>query len=510
MSPSSTSRVPAPALWLARIVVATIGAALALGVAAYLFRRGNVPRFRLESATVAFVILGTLSHLLLNTNDVPAQRSLTSLRGEWGLWMLASIALYWPSLWLGPLSDDFVLVDRVRHNAFGLVHAEFFRPLPLMAWSVLLRTGTGWAGLHLLNVAMHGMVAFLASRLAAPYVSSRLAMIAAGMLVLAFPASVESVSWASGVFDVSATLLTLVAVLSSRRYAAQTSVATRVTMLLCALAALLCKETAVVIPLLIALDMWASHRWPRPLLWDEIVLTVLFGGVGFVRWLSASEMVRQPITKYVVQRWLFGTIGGLTVPWHRQVIDRWPFVAATGAVLVVGLSTAFFVMRTPRATTRVAAASLGWVLLGSLPAITFFFVAPDLQGSRYLYLPTVGFALLLVVMCQRESAFRTRGIAVVTMLTLLGAFGVRQHQRHWQAAAGTRDAIVNAARADATSRNCQMISVRELPETVAGAYVFRNGSELAFASEGLTLSAGAAPGCAFAWDSNRATLVPTP
>ena len=37
-------------------------------------------------------------------------------------------------------------------------------------------------------------------------------------------------------------------------------------------------------------------------------------------------------------------------------------------------------------------------MFGTLPTVSFFFVAPDLQGARYLYLPVVGYALLLTVM----------------------------------------------------------------------------------------------------------------
>jgi hypothetical protein len=510
MSKHSQSRAAVNALWLARLLTVLVALGVAVGVAAYLSGRFNVPRHRVESATVAFVVVGALSHFALTTRSVPNRPGFAALPGEWTLWIVAAAVLYWPSLWLGPLSDDYALADRARHGAVGLVHAEFLRPLPLLAWGALLRLQTGWVGLHLLNVAAHGTVAFLATRLAVPLLPSRPTTVAVGLLILTFPAAVEAVSWASGVFDVTATLLAIATVLASRRYTAHTRRRTRAAMVACACAALLCKETAAVIPALIGLDMWVSKRWPRSLIWDGSALAVSFGCIGAARLWFASDAVRQPVTKYVLQRWLFGTIGGLTVPWHSEIVGAWPWVPVTGAILAIGVATVFFVTRSAVATTRVAVAALGWLLLGTLPALTFFFIAPDLQQSRYLYLPAVGYMLLLVTMASRGRASDVRGLGVVALLVVLGVFGVRQHQTYWQRAAAARDAVLNAARTDRTLRACPTTSIRGLPDTVAGAYVFRNGAELAFAAEGVVLSASAPPSCTFSWDMARATLAPIP
>ena len=366
--------------WSARILTVGLGTRAGLACAAYLSGSPEVQRYHVESAAVAFIIVGALAHTALGRDPAVERRPSEALFGEWVAWCAAALLLYWPSLWVGPLSDDFVLVDRVRQGEFGFVHSEFFRPLPLFAWGGILRLHDDWVGLHLLNILAHGLVAFLASRLAAPIEASRSAGFATGLLVLTFPATVEAVTWTSGVFDVTATLMVLVAVLVARRYTAHTGRLTRAAMFVSAVAALLCKEIAVVVPILIALDAWASGRWSRALLVDVVGLGVLFAGVGVVRLLFASEMVRQPLTQYLLQRWLFGTVGGLAVPWHSQVVGGWPWVPVVGAILTLGVATTFFVTRSGIGTTRSAMAASGWLLLGSAPAATFLFIAPDLQG----------------------------------------------------------------------------------------------------------------------------------
>ncbi len=499
-------------LWSVRALTIGLGARVALLCAAYFLGSPDVRRYQVESAAVAFIVVGTLLHVALGRNPSLERRTTTRLTGEWAIWCAASLVLYWPSLWVGPLSDDFVLIDRVQQGEFGLVHSEFFRPLPLLAWSGVLQLHGGPVGLHGLNILAHGFVAFLASRLAAPLAMSRWGTFAAGLLVLTFPAAVEAVTWTSGVFDVTATLLILVAVLIARRQAVHAERSTRVAMLLCAITALLCKETAIVAPALIALDAWASGRWSRALLFDIVGLGVVFAGVGIVRLVFASEMVQQPLTKYLLQRWLFGTAGGLAVPWHGQVSGTWPWVPVAGVSLTVGMAAFFFVTRSTAGTMRAVMASAAWLLLGSVPAVTFFFVAPDLQGSRYLYLPAVGYALLLATMVSQtgSAAGRRFGAAAIAVLVLIGAIGTRAHQRYWQDAAVARDVLMRVARTDSRLRSCGTVSVRGLPDTVEGAYVFRNGADLAFASAGLTLSGAAAPPCAFNWDMGRAAFVVVP
>lgn len=486
---------------------------LAVGAAAraallfyeYRFAIGNVRSHHVESAATVFVLLGAALMALVPRGRDRTGGDAEGSRAEGLLWLLGAVILYWPALSIGLLSDDLVLAARARHLEIGLVHREFFRPLPLAIWSVVMPVA-GPVGLHGLNVLAHGAVAFLTARLARPYAGAGWIATVAGLIVLTFPAAVEAVAWSSGIFDVSATLLVVLAVLAARRYGDHTTRSTRVALGVCATLAVLCKETAIVVPVLLLVDAWARRSSSRTLFVDLGGLGVLLGTVAIVRWSMASELVRKPITRYLLQRWLFGTVGGLSVPWHVSVLRDAPWLAVLLVVCLLGLCAAFVVSRTSDAARRAVVLGGSWVLIGTLPAVTFLFIGEDLQGSRYLYLPLVGFAVLLSALCAGLRRFQAAGGVALAAMVVAGAWGVRWHLAPWQRAGAVRDAALASAAASPDLRRCQAAALLRLPDAVDGAYVFRNGSEEAFASIGVTLGATVAAGCRFEWDGR--SLVP--
>jgi hypothetical protein len=495
-----------------RAVTLALGARAGWLASGYLSGATDVRRYQVESATLAFAIVGALLLMLSSTDAADEAYTHEGWSGEWVGWCLLSLALYWPSLHIGLLSDDFVLIDRVEHHAFGFVQPELFRPLPMLVWGGLLTLHGGPAVLHALNILAHGLVAFLATRVAVPLVASRILSVAVGLLVLTFPAAVEAVSWTAGVFDVTATLLTLTTILVARHYGEPTAPSTRAALFGCAIAALLCKETAVVVPAIIGLDAWLTRRRSPALRTDAVLLALFFVAVGAARLTLASATVRQPLTKYMLQRWLFGTTAGLAVPWHTDITSLRPWIPLTGALIVLGVIALGFITRGTRTRSRAAIACAGWVLLGTLPTVTFFFVGPDLQGARYLYLPSVGYAMLLAVMAGGASPATLRfvGTGALIVLALLGTAGTRWHQSSWQRAAGVRDEVLSAARVNEQMRACHTVTIRDLPDIERGAYVFRNGAAVAFSTLGLTVSADTPAPCAFTWSAGDAAFVQPP
>ena len=80
-----------------------------------------------------------------------------------------------------------------------------------MVWRALLAIAPETAvALHAANVVLHGVNAFLVSRLAGAIGLSRGAALCAGALFLSYPAAVEAVAWPSGVQDVLMTTCVLV------------------------------------------------------------------------------------------------------------------------------------------------------------------------------------------------------------------------------------------------------------------------------------------------------------
>ena len=488
---------------------------------------GATRRYHVETSATLFVIAGLAFHLVRARRQaavvqvheppfVPAvedarrPHSLSSIRSR-GVWpwlpfsVAAAFALYWPALTIGWLSDDFVLIARAANWDIAAVTPALMRPVPLAAWSVLVALAAPDAAWHVLNVVLHGVNAWLTARLVAAWLPWPWPL-AAGAVMLTAPLAPEAVAWASGIFDVSATTMTLTAVMAGRAYARTPGALRRAALFGAVLLAIGCKETAVVAPVLVLIDAWIRRAVTRTLLIDLGALTGLAAAFALVRLLSAFGMTAPPVSKYLVQRIVFESYGSLSVPWHELTRASGPAFAALAAVVLIVLATAFFLHRATDRTNAVPGGA-AWVLVAVLPVAPILFVAPDLQGSRYLYLATPAWAGLVTAFAAGGfAARRPLAAGALLVLVVIAAWGVRQHLAPWQAAAAARDAVLAAALAPDVAR-CRTVRLSGLPDNIRGAYVFRNGAPEAFARQGLRVSPDASPDCAFTWDATALRFV---
>lgn len=495
---------------LAILLVALAGRTAVL-CARYFLKDSATKSFHVETGAFWFVIVAVVLAVTRTTNSPEAHCARPRRAvGEYALWLLGSAALYWPALTVGLLSDDFLLADRAFRFALGSFNSEAFRPLPLAVWGLILHLGGGPVALHALNIFLHGTNAFLTTRVAEPFAHSRRAGVLAGLIVVSMPILVEPVVWCSGVFDVAATTFVLLAVLTSRAYE-RDGWTQRAGFFACSIAGLLSKETAVVLPVLVAIDAWLRRSPSRGLHRDIALVLCGMGVIGAIRFAFASADVKRPISKYLLQRWVFGTAGGLAAPWHADVVAAHPWLPITFAWIIIALLARFSLRMSGNCSRLFFYAMAAWALVGTAPVITFLFVGPDLQSSRYLYLATIGWAGLLVAMVEWNrigTIDHGASILAATALVALGVYGVHEHIATWRAAASTRDTFEQVAARDSRLLLCQTIAIQDAPDSVKGAYVLRNGAVAALKRDiGLPLRTGTpAPSCSFTWDSRTETF----
>jgi hypothetical protein len=310
--------------------------------------------------------------------------------------------------------------------------------------------------------------------------------------------------------DVMATTFVLLALSAARDYHVGES-AHRIRLFAYATAALLSKETAVVTPVLIVLDGWVRHERIRRLSVDVSVLLATMAVVGAVRFAFATSTVRRPLSRYLVPRWLFGTFGGLSIPWHAEVIASLPWLPILGTCIVVLIVLAFCLTSTDTVSLRCSYAMTAWICAATIPAITFFFIAPDLRGSRYLYLASIGWSALLVSLVASQTAQSVRALLslCLVVLAMAGVYGARRHIQPWRAAAEIRDAVETAALGNPEIVACHGIAVRNAPDSVRGAYVFRNGLQEALARDvGVAVMDRVPAMCSFQWNAAAGRFEP--
>jgi hypothetical protein len=499
------------------VVVGVLGA-----WAFYLFLqhlRGESLRYHAEAAAVWFVAAGVLLVLATRARPRPPASGRPQRVGFpvvlWLAFVLAAFALYWPTLGIGLLSDDYLLWDRAATWNLSPVSSGLFRPLPLLVWALLINAGASGLALHALNVFLHGTNAYLTTRLCAGWVGAGTSAALAGALMIAMPLSSEPVSWPSGVFDLSMTALTLAFVLRGRTYDGQVTPMQRVLFIIIGVSAMGAKETGVMASLLVVTDAWIRPpslfelRWAsrRALLTDTAIVLAIAASFSAIRILGAFGLKSPSLSRYRVQRSLFETFGGLSVPFHSDVVQYLPWLTTIAVLIVVALFVWYFVANGNRSDRFVFGAA-AWILISVLPVFLFVFVAPDLQGARFLYLAGPAWTSLLAGLALSSERVIARRITVTAavILAVLWAAAARVQMSPWIEAAKLRDEVLESAKSNQLIRQCQGVLLSELPDNVRGAYLFRNGAPEVFRRDaGLDVGERAAPECRFKWnESTRA------
>lgn len=298
----------------------------------------------------------------------------------------------------------------LAHVVFWL-HRELFGERP---WGYHL----GLALLHALTSV--GVLRLLRLALARPRPPGPVEQGAAffGALLFALhPVHTEAVAWVSGWMDVGASAGLLFAVLLLRPERASPLRAALAG--LCWLAALLLKETALVLPVLLAFTWRGSpeqpHAWrARPWRYLPLVAALALyvglrlwalgtalpagpAGAGPLYWLDVLGLVSDLGTKLLWPSPL------LVVPPHGPVRSLLELRGLAGAGIVgagVALAVAGF-RRSPPLFT-----GLLWLAVPLVPVALLQLRGVDAYAERYLYLPSVGFVLLVAVALRAALAQR--------------------------------------------------------------------------------------------------------
>lgn len=493
-------------LHVVKILVCALGARLAYLTTAYLLHARGVQRFHVEAASLVFVAAGVLAQVIARRSagvrrpDIDNEARLADGRAPrlllWATLVVAAFALYWPTLTVGFLSDDFVLADHARQWHLGPLSPIFFRPLPMLAWAATLSLGGGALLLHVLNVVLHGTNAYLVTRVARGWLDGFAAPAITGLMFLTTPIAVEAVSWRSGIFDISATTCVLGLILLGRR-SDVSSVAGRVGFVALGLVGIACKELAAVGPILVAIDAIVMRRFTCATVVNVGILVAICAAIAWLRVSGAAEVTTDAVSRYGLQRGVFQSFGGLAMPLHSDVIDAAPWLPLAVAGVTIGALATAFVSAWPSFGASVGA--LFWIGAAVLPVLAILTLPADMQGSRYLYLASVAWAVVSVAIglaAARWSRAVAIGLAAGWIATAV--FATRANVAAWSDAARLRDVTIRGLAS--ALPDCAEVHVTGLPDNVRSAYLFRVGAREAIqAGAGKTMVAEAPVGCTAAW-----------
>jgi hypothetical protein len=411
------------------------------------------------------------------------------------------------------LSDDFILLKYARsfsynfHTLFATPGGDgFYRPLAYasMAWTSAL-ADVNPAYWHWIGFALHAVNSILVFCLAWTLGLPRLASAFAAALFALHGTRPEAVIWVATRSDLLATLFVLIALI--------TFILSRGSLLLGAVSLLsmflgfLSKESSYTVPLVLVVFLASNGGLGTRRGWFSLApffavaagmlawRWILFGGIG--GYLNAAGQpealslgVMSVLKTFALRLW---AVLFFPINWSRQ-----PGLLF-GIVMVFYLAALLWLLKA-RMRWRDVLPPIGFLLVLALPPLSQLLIGPDLQKGRFLYLPSVGFCLLLAGMVRHLKMKSQWVVSIAIIVFNLAA--LLHNMMAWEYASQKARAACGVA-ASCAMRETQVLG---LPGSLNGVYFFANGFPECVEMQQRG-NAGARESCVLSWDATTDELL---
>ncbi|MBI3767454.1 MAG: tetratricopeptide repeat protein [Deltaproteobacteria bacterium] len=369
-----------------------------------------------------------------------------------GVVFLAALAVYLNTLAHGFVWDDLITLDqRVRFYRSPL--DAFLEPAdipgfpgvfrPLTSTSLWLDQYLWWRnpfGFHLTSVLLHALNAALVYLVARRIGCHAPAALVGALLFAVHPIHTEAVAWVTARVDVLATTFTLLAMLAFARLRARPRDVwgMAIAIAVCAFAAAASKEPGVVVPALIVAA--AMVPTARAVITDRTAwIGVAASSAGVLAYLAlrqvnragGAEHLAAPTAASLGRLFLaFGFyVERLVVPVELcAYLPEVPGGATVVAFAILGLVAVALAARAPRARFAVL-----WILVTLAPSMLVVLadISVTAVAERYLYLPSIGLALLAAIVLAARPPLRRlapEAVAIAAVLALLATATVLRNR----------------------------------------------------------------------------------
>ena len=435
--------------------------------------------------------IGLALTLLLALRATPGRITPGPTRRSFGAWDALAIlliagliaAVYWRAAGFYFLSDDFILLKQAKsllylRGLFATPGADrSYRPVTHFYMNVAYR----WAGIntihwHWTEFAIHVANSILVFVLARMLGLARFGAAFAAALFAVHGTRPEAVVWLAGRADLLAAFFVLLGLASFLRFwNREGGAAWFVVSLFSMLLAILSKESAYTFALLLVVFLASKNalRTRRALYalipfflvsaallaWRVIVL----GGLGGYRnQTGQSEALSIGViaaAKALILR--LAAILFFPINWSHQPNTVF------GVVIVLYLATLVW-LATTQVRRNAFIIPLGFLFSLALPPLSQLLIGPDLQKARLLYLPAVGFCLLLATAVE-SLKWKSQWVVAFSILVFNIAALFHNLSAWDQASQKARAACTVAAACP------DKIPVLGLPGSLNGVYFFANG-----------------------------------
>lgn len=389
--------------------------------------RLSIRRAALLAALVAFLVFAPTLDYPLVWDDVPLTWRAASPPGGGGL---AAV-----------LTQEFQLERGVPTG--------YYRPVVMLSlWLDGKLASAITVQYHLTNVLLHAACTFLVVLLLGRLIpAGGTGPLLAGALFALHPVHTEAVAFVSGRTDLLAALFVLSAALFWLDHRGRPSLSRLVASGLCLLFGLMSKEVAAMLPVvLLAIDAatergggaswWARNRAPL-VAWSAalaLAAALRFGVAGVALGAAAGE-----VPTFATRLAAFATfLRLLVVPWPLNAyytVESLPPLAPS--LVVALLLVAAFVVAARVAGRASVLGGAAFVVAFLVPVMGFVPIRGAAVAERFLYLPSVGVALLaagLLSAASRRPAVHRAALVAVLVVGAVFAAGTITRSRTWSSA----------------------------------------------------------------------------
>lgn len=424
--------------------------------------------------------------------------------------------LYWRVLSMPFLFDDFTHITDVSRFTWGTVLREFerqpgpapfFRPFgSFTLWIEFLGSGLHPGDYHAVSLALHSANCCLVFALATALGCGRFAAATAAALFAINGAAVETVAWIDSRGDLIATLLSLAALLALCRYNQSRRRVWLVAAVAAALLAGLTKESAFALPLMAAcLFFFPLDRRRLSIASSAIgaAITMLFA----YRWWAIHGLGGYAGSHLQILRSLEGL--GVRL-WALLVFPvNWSDPLPLLATLLIVLPPLVLAFAAPRcsASRRMLLGCLLLSLAAAIPVHNLLLFDKDFAGARYLYLPSVGWTMLLGCFCSGLVCRRSQAL-LLAWLICLHVVLLNHNLAPWLEVPNEAQTV---CRDFANQIGDRSVTVRGLPQKKRGVVFLANGfPQCVELNGGLPgrVTVTQSPHADYVWSERRGRLVP--
>ncbi len=412
------------------------------------------------------------------------------------VYLFTAIFLYRPILNSGFVSDDFDWIARAKNipltlenlflrNAEDTRDSGVYRPITRLSfWLDYQASGLAPFGYHVVNVLLHLGSAFLLFWLVWQLAgrTNRWLAFLAGLFFLIFPNHPEAVSWISGRNDVLAVFFFL---LSFNFYVLFRTGGRYLWLGVSSLSfalAIFSKEMVASLPIILLVY---ELVWKKDISWRKKILFILPSAAILVLYI----LLRQLSTGLLFHSYSninssFSFISAMNI-FVRGLMSH--FISPAHIWITNGLANHWLLF----ILLLVATVWLGWRFCQEkkLYIFSIFFFIISLgpvynlqlsgftgEGERFVYLPSIGMAILLsVIVVSLWKKQRAAGAILSAILIVCFSFTLWQRNLIWQNAGNLSQQLLTDFAAETGLKSGEGTVVMGLPDNIDGAYVFRNG-----------------------------------